>query len=161
MRRRIRGRSSLGVFVITVLVGCHGQQPRVAPASRASTSACPSDTLVAVGPVPVPPVPDSLLGDRGAIVGAVFDPAGRGVIYATVIAYRVVDSTRVMQAHADTKADGLFQLGGLEPGRYVISARRLGLVTVQTRATVRPNAVSALVIRMCFDHLKLGPSTVN
>ena len=111
--------------------------------------------------MPVPQVADSMLGRRGAIVGVVLDPSGPPLNGSMVAAYRAMDSTRAVRARAVTGTDGVFQLGGLEPGRYELVARRIGSVVVRTPVTVRANTVKALVIRLCSAHLKLERQTTN
>jgi hypothetical protein len=144
-----------------LLMACHQQPVSATPPQPASATLCRPDSVVAVRSMPVPQVPDSMLGRRGAIVGVVLDPSGPPLNGAMVAAYRAMDSTRAVRARAVTGTDGVFQLGGLEPGRYELVARRIGSVVVRTPVTVRANAVKALVIRLCSAHLKLERQTTN
>jgi Carboxypeptidase regulatory-like domain len=94
-------------------------------------------------------------------VGAVFDTPGQPIAGAQVIAYYLVDTARVMRAHTVSGAGGMFQLGSLQPGGYVIVARRIGYVQTATRATVQANAVNTLTLRMRCNRLVLSPQTTN
>jgi len=144
-------RSAAGLIVAVVLVGCARHAVTVVPRADGY---CEPDTLVPVQLPVLPPVPDSLLGTNGAIVGGVFDVYGRPIAHARVIIDRG-DSTRTRVAAVGTDDAGLFVAGGLRPGTYAVSAHRLGYRAALASVTVQPNAVDTLTVRLHCSAVRL------
>ena len=84
--------------------------------------------------------------EPAGVVGTVVDESGGRIEGASVRVARAGDRESAFH-EALTRADGGFQLGGLEPGSYTITARRLGYRAVE-RSAVRLVAGQQLTLRI-------------
>jgi hypothetical protein len=68
----------------------------------------------------IPVIADAALRIGGRIVGALTDPAGAPLSYATVFVHTYEDDPQVLFLSTPDPVDGSYQLGGLPTGDYIV-----------------------------------------
>jgi hypothetical protein len=74
----------------------------------------------------------------GKITGKVFDNDSKHSIeYANIVLLSTIDSSLINGTI--TNADGLFDLSGIKPGKYLVDVRFIGYKSVSFNVDINPN----------------------
>jgi Carboxypeptidase regulatory-like domain len=137
---------AVGATLGLATVAQRSPQPAAHTVALGVTNACPPDSVRALHAPALTVVPDSLLGENGAVAGGVFDAAGMPIVQAQVVAFPSAGPRRPKGMH--TPDNGLFQIGSLPPGLYTVIAQQIGYSADSQSVTIRANTVDTLVFRL-------------